>query len=94
MKLIISSLLVFSFFSSLYALDPKCAPACDRFMECAKEMNKGKTATPAEVKKMKDGCLNACKKNTKAVLACYDASQSTCTEFALCIQTSYSASKK
>ncbi|HMV45224.1 MAG TPA: Cys-rich protein [Leptospiraceae bacterium] len=94
MKLIISSLLVFSLFSSLYALDPKCAPACDRFLECAKEMNKGKSATAAEIKRMKDGCLNACKRNTKAVLACYESSQETCNEFALCISKSYSATKK
>ena len=81
-------------FSSLWALDPKCEPACDRFLECTKEMNKGKTATPAEIKKMKDGCLNSCKKSTKAVLACYDTTQNSCNEFALCIHKSYSATKK
>ena len=94
MKLILSFLVVFSLSSSLWALDPKCESACERFLSCAKEMNKEKTATPAEIKKMKDGCLNACKRNTKAVLACYDASQSSCGEFALCIQKSYSATKK
>lgn len=94
MKLIFSSLLVLSLFSSLWALDPKCDMACERFLDCAREMNKDKKATPAEVKKMKDGCMNACKRNTKAVLACYDASQSSCGEFALCIQKSYSATKK
>ncbi|MBP6738740.1 MAG: Cys-rich protein [Leptospiraceae bacterium] len=95
MKLIFSSLLVLSFFSSsLLALDPKCDLACERFLDCAREMNKDKKATPAEIKKMKDGCMNACKRNTKAILACYDASQSSCGEFAMCIQKSYSATKK
>ncbi len=94
MKLIFSLLVVLSLFSSLWALDPKCESACDRFLSCAKEQNPKKTATPAEIKKMKDGCLNACKRNTKAVLACYEASQSSCTEFGMCIQKSYSANKK
>jgi len=84
---------VISLSYSIWALDPKCEPACERFLSCAKEMNPSKTATAAEIKKMKDGCLNTCKRNTKAVLACYDASQSSCTEFALCVQKSYSAKK-
>ena len=94
MKLIFSSLLVLSVFSSVWALDPKCDPACDRFIDCAKEMHRGKTATPAELKRMKDGCLNTCKKKAKEVISCYDSKQNSCGNFALCIQKSYSATKK
>lgn len=95
MKLILSSLVVLTLFSSsLLAIDPKCEVACEKFLECTKEMNKGKTATAAEIKRMKDGCLNTCKKKAREVIACYDASQNSCDNFALCIQRSHSSSKK
>ncbi|MBP9885480.1 MAG: Cys-rich protein [Leptospiraceae bacterium] len=96
MKLLFSSLVVFTLLSSssLFAADPKCELACDKFLECTKEMNKGKTATAAEIKRMKDGCLNTCKKKAREVIACYETSQSSCENFGLCIQRSHSSSKK
>ena len=57
-------------------------------------MNKGKTATAAEIMRMNDGCLNTCKKKARDVLACYDSSQNSCMNFALCIKNSYESKKK
>jgi Cys-rich protein (TIGR04453 family) len=79
-------------FSSSFA-NEKCKPACDKFLDCTKEMNQGKSATAADIKKLTDGCMNTCKKKTKEVLACFATSANTCVNFALCIQKSYQTSK-
>ncbi len=78
--------------SNIFA-NEQCKPACDKFLECTKDMNKGKSATAADIKKLTDGCMNTCKKKTREVLGCFATSSSSCVSFALCIQKSYQASK-
>lgn len=92
-KSILFSITILFAFSPVFS-NEKCKEACDKFLQCAKEVHSGKSANASELKKMTDGCMNTCKKKNKEVMACYTSNANSCVNFAICIQKSYSSTAK
>jgi Cys-rich protein (TIGR04453 family) len=95
--LLFSSL--FFAFTGVFADKDTCPKACSAYKSCT--LMKHKTATDEQLKKFEQGCMNACKKNTSAVDACYKKSgadkkltENQCVSYYNCIVSAYQSKAK
>ena len=64
-----------------------CPQACDKFIVCTEEINKGK-ATVQQKTTLSKGCSDSCKKHQEKMIECFDKSNQeggSCGAFSACV---------